>query len=378
MSGPKGYDAVLAERLRREQELAARRRSWQEIVRQLEEIATRCEAAGIPFDVGDHLRSMDYSTARLATPSDADLDRVEELARLRTAVAGRVDEEATALARRRARQALRELQHELQTETVFEDTDLGRVEAKATATTADRWSELLGSTGEWQEGLTRELQALVVSADAADKNAWLGLATRVSDAVRRENDRRARELLRDEFAAMTARVAGPVAATLMARVDAAADSAAVEALRPVVVAAIAAAELDAQRSYVIAQAIEVWRELGYEAGPEFVELALAGDAALLDHRDWPGHALQVRFSAEGTGIATNVVAIAPSDAVRDKEVEEDHCADLAAFQAGLAHRGVDAPLIRRAAAGQLPVQHLDEATVRERRRTRTSTRRATS
>lgn len=380
MSGPKGYNAVLAERLRRERELAARRRTWLQIVEQLTATDARCRATDLEVDVWRELAAVGYDRSRLQRPSDADLDGVADLERGRAAVSRRLEEAATARAAARAQVALDGLRAALDTNGELVVTALAPVAAAAPTPSAvkapvELLSGLLGSTGERQAQLTAELERLLDSDRAAGRQDWLEYAARVADGARAERDRHDRAALRDEFVAIIARVSGPAAETLIARIDGAPDRASLEALRPTVLAAVRAAELDAERAFVIAQAIEVWRELGYEPGPEFSEVALSGDAALLPHRDWTAHALQVRFDEDGLGLATNVVATSATDPLRDKEIEDDHCADIAAFTESLAGRGVDASLVRRVAAGALPMQHLDAETVTARRRRRAAVRR---
>lgn len=376
MSGPKGYNAGLSPRIRRERELEARRRTWERVVEQCEELELRRRVGGPTTSVWDALAAVGYGLRRLRQPTDADLDAVEELQRAQSAVVDSVERELVEVATARSASALAALQRELATTTDFVVTALASSpERGATARSAPSGDliALLGETGDRQEELTREVERLLVDGRGADRRVWLELASRVSAAVRQEQDRCRRVRLREELEAIVARIDGPAARALLDRLASAPDSNAVEALRPTVVEAVRRAELEDERAFVIAQAADAWRELGYETGPEFAELALAGDAALLTRRGWSDHALQVRFDADGLGMATNVVAVGESSAVRDNEIEVEHCADAAGLTEALAIRGVDVVLTRRVEPGALPMQRLnaEQAAARRHRTART-------
>lgn len=382
MSGPKGINPVLAERLRRERELEARRRTWQAIAGQLETLARRCRTAQIECDVWRELGSAGYERGNLGHPSEADLDAIARLEQARDQIVRRVNEVESERAAGRAQEALAALRSELDAAGPLVVTALTAASTKrgdrTHADTVQLLTGLLGSTGERRQDLTSELENLVENGHRTDRQAWLVLAGHIADAVRQERDRHAQLRLRDELAALVARVEGPVATSLLARIDAAPDRASLESLRPKVIEDVRAAERESERAFVIEQAAEVWRELGYEPGPEFTEVAISGAALLLSRRGWSQHALQVRFDRGGLGIATNVIATGDSSPVRDAEIEKGHCVDIGSFTSRLTARGIDAAVVRSTPAGALPMQRLNGDEVKARRRRRAAARKVGS
>ncbi len=376
MSGPKGYDAVLQARLRRERELAARRRTWLEVARQCEGLTRRAGRAGVRFDVTAELARAGYPASRLANPTDGDLDQVAQLASARRDVAARLDRVMDEVNASLAEAAIAKVQDTLGAAGDFVVTALSRTvtastDAEGTSNCASERqltliSAALGRCGPDREMLCAEFTDLLQRQP--DQQTCLRFAAKVASAVRTEHERAARARLRDEFVSMIARIDGPEADTIAARIDAAPSVSALEALRPMVTARIEEVERIDECRFILGQAAEVWRSLGYDIGPEFEEIALDGDTTIVPHRTWVGHALQVRFDPDTGSLATNVVATKDSTPVRDREIENEHCSHADAFTTELAARGISMHLVRQTPAGELPMQHVDVGTITRRHR----------
>lgn len=204
---------------------------------------------------------------------------------------------------------------------------------------------IVAHCGDRSDELAEQIRAAAESA--TPEREWLALARDVAAARRAESDRQSRRALADELLSLVARVDDEtVVDDLRARIESAPSRSVLESRRPEILAAISQAEREAERAFIVAQALEVWSELGYESSADFHEVLSRGNPALLHHDEWPDHALQVRFDATRGHLATNVVALGATTPARDKEVEEDHCADAAEFTAALGSRGVDARLVQ--------------------------------
>ncbi|MFI8774646.1 hypothetical protein ACIGKQ_21140 [Gordonia sp. NPDC062954] len=332
---------------------------------QIEQIEVQVRASRAAADPWQSLADGGFRRRSLATPVDAELDRIEDFSR---AVSAALTQCRTAISERLAadvRARLGELSGALGgvdaiNVSALSDREVAsRREFDRSEQTANvRGEELLGLVGRTGER-SAELAERVMKAvsNGADQYTWLELARDINDAARAQTDRVAREGLADEMRALIARIDDEqVAADLTARVDAAASRSFLEARRSEILAAITKAEEDSERRYILEQAAEVWRELGYEVDTGFAEVALTGEAALLHRSDWPSHALQVRFPAGRSEIATNVVALDETSTTRDREVEEEHCVNVAEFSDELANRGVEATLRRSNPPGARPVQ----------------------
>lgn len=382
ISGPKGYDVALQAQLRRQRELAARRRTWAEMVSQLAELQGRIQVSGAQFDVWSELSNDGFDQQRISNPTEADLDAIAEFVTARATVAAAATVHVNRAQSERALRDLDSLHRKLTKKSTVALTrtlvgggeTVASEHAPAWESPAGRLIELLGQTGDQVELLTAAVENLADSDKAADRRAWLELTRRITDAVRAEADRVGRFAVIDELIAMTARVEGPARTVLIARIQAAPTRAKAEALRGDIVDAIAEAEREAERALIIAQAAEVWTELGYDVGPEFLEAAELGSAGLLFNPEWPDHALQVRFDGSGGTIATNIIAFGDTDPQRDKEIEDDHCRDLPAFIQGLNNLGASVTLVRQQPAGALPVQRLGRGRKRADQRTTEETR----
>ncbi len=361
MSGPKGYDLELERRLQRERELAARRRTWDQLRETLALLRGIAAAHGSEVDITRLMEDAGYDSSRLQAPTESDLDQVEKL----TATVGAVGDRVRADASRRAAAAalgnLTRLQEALGGGELVV-TSLSTMPSELASTSAgpievrdpDVLLDLLTRAGE----AASELRDVVLSCEPGDEKAWRAMTRQVTDAVRAESSRLARLRLVDELESLVARVEDPVAsADLRARITSASTLAALESRRAEIASAVVESDLKAERAFVLASAIEVWRELGYNV-PDGSGPGTAGSAILLQHDDWTDHALQVRLLDGTQQIATNVVTFGDTDPTRDHEVEEDHCADIADFRAGLSARGLSSNLVRAKEPGELPMQQV--------------------
>ncbi|MFT4187311.1 MAG: hypothetical protein QM621_01860 [Aeromicrobium sp.] len=370
MSGPKGYDYALNEALRRRRELEALGGRWRELLRQARELQAQLRREGLSFDVFASLAEQGYGSARRDHPSDADLDTLDTFQKAVERARQAAGAERTRRIVEQTRAALRERARETEfTVTRLSSSPASRTRATPTPSRdadAERAArekkiqsllELLAQTSsEDREQLTSEIVRLSQARTPSDDRAWLTLTRRVTDAVREQRDRAARDEAARDLLTIVARVTGPAADDLTARVHAAGALTAVERLRPDVLAAVAQAELEAERAFVVATALDVWRDLGYEADDDFAAMALTSEGGLLRRDAWPDHALLVRVSPTSTRINTNIVALGETDPLRDTEVEEESCGWIGDFQEGMRARQVEAPLARRHPPGALPVQ----------------------
>lgn len=122
--------------------------------------------------------------------------------------------------------------------------------------------------------------------------------------------------------------------------------------------------------FALAVTAECLEELGYELGETFASLA-DGQPAMLRRADWPGYGVQLRSSPDRGDIGLNVVRTAslPGDPVRDLEIEEAFCQDVAVLLAAASDRGVAAQLRRALPAGTLPLQVVPDEVLRRGRST---------
>lgn len=360
MSGPKGYDVALERRLQRERELAARRRSWATAHDVLVELRNELRRDAVEFDVAVALARAGFGSTRSEHPSEADLD---ELAHFQATVETVVSEA------RRARTDAYVLRTRsaLVGRTTSPTHDADPRAQDDIAPSAERLVELLAEVPDaMRDPLTLQVAELVATDANGSSRSWLTLTRTITDAVRASRDAVLRDRLARELKSVIARIEGPTADDLRAQLAAATDSTAVERLRPRVLAAVTAAEHESERAHVVRSAIEVWRELGYVADADLVDLTLAGGSGLLKRDEWPDHALQIRLASDGLSIGTNVVALTETDPRRDLEVEEESCRDIGTFMRGLDARGLSTRLSRHKAPGELPVQrlrHRDESSI---------------
>lgn len=350
MSGPKGYAPQILERQRRELERAANRRAWARVADQVAALAADCTAAGLDLDVWRELDEKGFGRSRVDRPTDADVDAVDAFARAAEQVATLAQERRVDRAAGRALESLAHVQAAL-------DDHAGRLVAAThgaapadrdgqAVAAATRLTRLLASTGAQEGELTEQLRDLLAEEQVGERR-WLALAGRIAAAVSAERDRGDRLRLSRELSVLAARVEGPIRDHLLARIEAAGTSSSLEALRPVIERAVDDAARAAQRDYILSTAVAVWSELGYQATADFAEVAAGGRPALLTHPAWPAHALQVRFDPVGHRISTNLVATADSDEASDRETEQAHCAQVPAFTARMAEKGVEASHHRR-------------------------------
>lgn len=371
MSGPKGYTVTLSPEQIRRNELERRRRSWMTLASQVELMHAQLATLGVDVNLTVDLTTAGYPPSRVSNPGERYLDRVDDFSRSVSTVLARA---RRAIADRAAADVRRNLAGLLEASDTIRVSNLDEVAvrhpvrvveagvAQPSTPKSEVLLDLLARTGSSREELASRIEA-AVRADVGERG-WLAIARDVAAAARSESDRVERDVLADELRALVARIDDPkVTADLVARIEAAPTRSILESRRPEILDAITAQELHAQRRYVLAQAVEVWRELGYEVAANLEETALDGSANLLYRDGWPDHALQVRFAGGRDQLATNVVSFGATSPDRDREIEEDHCSDAPEFTRRLADRGVRAALTRAKPAGVLPVQKLSaEAT----------------
>jgi hypothetical protein len=327
----------------------------------------RLTRENVHFDTRAKLTEAGFGSARRDHPSEADLDAIAEF---QSAVA-RVVDAANAEKLKPILQLTRaSLQAQFEASArSFRVTKLsnhhGSVDAPANDQSdeivhkIDELTNLLASVGSVvRQRLAGKMLALKGRGTEATSLEWHALTREITDAVRAERERVTRDRVADELDALIARIDGPTADDLRARILAATTLNDIEHLRPQIHAAIADAERVAEREFVVSQALEVWRELGYVADADFVAHTAAGGAGLLYRDEWPDHALQVRLGSDGASLGTNVVAFGETSALRDADIESESCALVGGFQHALGERGLTVALTRRTDAGKLPVQRL--------------------
>lgn len=196
---------------------------------------------------------------------------------------------------------------------------------------------------------------------AAADSALLTLQSETERAVRRQRVLERVRLEAGRLVARTSDLTGPEVDALHSRALSCRTPAELDEVVEHAHALRAADDAERDRLYVIAQTRSALRELGYEVGEEFSELAQSGAAAVIRRPDLPDHGLRIRFAPSDGRVVTNVVAFGDTSAQRDAEVEELTCADLALVQEEWSSRGIGSTLVSHRAAGERPVERVDAA-----------------
>lgn len=375
MSGPKGYSAVVSPRVARERELEARRRRWRALCQQLDALEEQTRVLGMHCSARRDLESAGYPQRRLNKPSDADLDAIDAFSTAVTDALTAARRSIDAQNAHKALQSLSGLQSSIAADGAMIVSNLTSsapqqsVSGPPTAaqcnwdTKAARLVELVERTGAERVALLEQIQRTLTNQAASERD-WLALTTAVTSAVRANDDRIERLRRSDELLSMVARLDNQyVAENLRAKINGSSSLAVLESRRAEILDAIRDEERESERRFILEQAVEVWRELGYQTRTDFHEVALTGQPVMLHNEAWPDHALQVRYVDARQQLRTTVVSLAETSAQRDREVEEDHCADVAAFTAHLVERGVHTNLADAKPAGALRMQRVTRAPI---------------
>ena len=385
MSGPKGYSATVSPEVRRRRELEARRRTWDSLVAQIESVEEQARLLGLACEARSELDASGYSRRRLRNPSDDDLDSVELFS---TSVGLALTAARTSLSSQQARVAIASLSG-LQAAIISSGIDSSNLSAHQSRPSeqavqqevaalgkdkADKLIALLGQAGDERGELLQRTRRTLSNAATTERD-WLALTADVTSAVRMNSERIELARRADELRALVARLDNHyVVDDLLARIDNSASLAVLESRRPEILDAIRAEERTSERRFIVEQAVEVWRELGYETGTDIHEVVLRGDPIVLHNSSWPDHGLQVRYVPAREQLRTNVVSLADTSAERDREVEEDHCTDVPEFTRTLGGRGISAELVDAKPAGALRVQRHTAATAKQKRRPTSTTK----
>ncbi len=367
MSGPKGFDAVVAARVRLARETEAARARCAALVE-------RCEVAESTLS---ELTGAKQRTHRPAI-GQLDLDAAQSLEReLRTEVSrleGQLHDVRVETVRRHLRAEFEELAG-----SGLELPALGEPAQSAPAPEAARKAhearqrkladrigkalELMALVDEAPRGpLTEQANQIRDRLGRGDQQhaelLLLDLHTGIEHALRAQRERDSVRTQAADLLIRTAHIAGPEADGLRGRALACTTRQELRDVLALEQQLIAADEAAQNRAYIVAQTRRALRELGYELGEEFESAALSGASVVATRPDLLGYGLQWRFGPAPKQVFTNVVAFAPTDGQRDIEVEELTCGDVEKVRVVWSEHGVESGVIHQRAAGVVPVERI--------------------
>ena len=207
--------------------------------------------------------------------------------------------------------------------------------------------------------LTESIRAAVATLDTADAGraaqAVAAVQTRVADALHRAEDRAAfarhREALAREFADVPPGDPAAVAAA------AASDDLGLARARTLLQAARDRLRRAADQDFVVDQAAQALRALGYRVEAQHG----AGLDTLVARKDsWPHHGLRLFFPESEAAFTTVPEAYGATDARDDAAFERATCGDVDALVARLTAGGVPTELRLRRAPGTVALRHLGD------------------
>jgi hypothetical protein len=209
----------------------------------------------------------------------------------------------------------------------------------------------------------------LIEAIAHESNP--SVARRTVDAIRHDvqtaNEEAelaaARRAELDELAVRVGGSPGPRTDELARAVKALERSAApiTAAFRAEVESAVAAAEAEAKRTYVLDALQGSLRELGYEVGPEFETRLAERGFADAGRPASPGYAVRVRHVRGAEGLRFTVVrGPGRTQEDRDRAVEQAWCSDLRTVIDRLGTRGVEMDLTEEISPGTMPTMVSEE------------------
>ncbi|HEY5514732.1 MAG TPA: hypothetical protein VIK12_00825, partial [Pengzhenrongella sp.] len=220
--------------------------------------------------------------------------------------------------------------------------------------------------------LVVEAQAVLQATTEADARRGLAvLQAEVTAAVR--TARAAAGVVRrtDEILLRLGADSSPEARELRERAGEVRDEATLEQLRRDVEQVCAHRERQADRDFVLHQALESLRSLGYTVDAEPTPAVGEGVTVLAQRRGLSSHALQLTVLPERELLLTSVVALGDSTAQQDAAAEQRTCGDVQELAADM--EGVRTRMVHHRPPGEVPVEHLSGAQ-RARRRARRATR----
>lgn len=202
--------------------------------------------------------------------------------------------------------------------------------------------------------LARVAQALTTPQAAT---ALRHAETQVSMALRKAQQRREFEEIRDRVLIDTADLEGP-RAQLLRETLAATDSLPVVSECDAQLAQLRATQRrEADRRFVLTAAREALAELGYSLGSQ--EEHNGAVQVLARSPEHPDHALKLLFQEGKAAFYTNVVAGPGTTAVQDLIAEQETCQDLDRLARGMARRGVRTSMTFHRPPGAVPVERAD-------------------
>ena len=220
------------------------------------------------------------------------------------------------------------------------------------------------------DSLAAAAKSVLSLSGTAQTRAWAALESDVARAVKQHRVKRRCLADADREALRVAHVPGPGAETVRTMAARVTDEAGLSELRTQVGRVVAEHERELDAAFVAEQARLALADLGYTVDTPFDVLADAGGFVARRY-DLPDHGLQVQVNQSTGKMLTQVVAVPGTTPDDDTAAEEATCADVMAFTAAMAARGVRADLGPHLRPGEKAVEHSLTGTPRARRTTKT-------